>query len=111
MLKVRQISRPESIHSVFTPRLNLIIIERIIFFLLSATAPIYIVNRHRVTHLRSDGAPRRESAGTGPVVLNEARVTGAAFSGITMNHFMCASVFLHVLIATEGRSFQCLNRE
>ena len=36
---------------------------------------------YRVTQLRTDGVPFRESAGTGPVVLKVVRVTGAAFAG------------------------------
>ena len=34
-----------------------------------------------------------ESTGTGPVVLKVVRVTGAAFSGIITNPFLCASLF------------------
>ena len=37
----------------------------------------------------------RESADTGPVLLKEVPVTGAAFSGIAMNQFSCASLFPH----------------
>ena len=36
----------------------------------------------------------RESAGTGPVVLNVAQVTGTAFSGITLDQFLCASLLM-----------------
>ena len=68
------------------------------FLPLSATAS----NRHtpsgqsrvyRVTRLRSDDIHCRESTGTGPVVPNVVRVTGAAFAGITIDHLMCASLF------------------
>ena len=36
---------------------------------------------YRVTLLRTDGVPCRESAGTGPVVLKVVPVTSAAFAG------------------------------
>ena len=36
-------------------------------------------------HLRADGVHCRESGGTMPVVLKVILVTGAAFSGITMD--------------------------
>ena len=39
----------------------------------------------------------RESAGTVTVVLKVVPVTDAAFLGVTMDHFMCASHFLHPL--------------
>ena len=42
---------------------------------------------YRVTQLRADGIRCRESAGTGPVNLKVAPVTGAAFLGITMDQF------------------------
>ena len=44
---------------------------------------------HEVMQLRTDGVHCRESAGT---------VTGAAFSGITLDHFVCASLFPHPLL-------------
>ena len=40
---------------------------------------------YRVKQLRTDGVHRRESAGTGPVVLKVVPVTGAAFSGFTVD--------------------------
>ena len=44
----------------------------------------------------TDGVHHRKFAGTGPVVLKVVRVTmGAAFSGFTMGHFFCASLFPH----------------
>ena len=46
-----------------------------------------------VTQLRTDGVHRGESAGTGPVVLEEARVTRGAYSGNPMDQFLRASVF------------------
>ena len=42
--------------------------------------------------MRTDGVDCRESAGTGPVVLKVVRVTGVAFSGITVDFFLCASL-------------------
>ena len=42
---------------------------------------------HRVTQLLTDGVPCRESAGAGSVVLKVVPITGAAFSGITMDQF------------------------
>ena len=59
---------------------------------------IYIVNRHRfrayqVTQMRTDGVHCRESYGTGSVVLKVVPVTNATFSGFTMAHFLCASLF------------------
>ena len=48
---------------------------------------------YRVTQLRTNGVHCRESAGTGPVALKVVPVTGAAFSGFTMDQFMCASLF------------------
>ena len=51
---------------------------------------------YQVTQLRTDSVHCRESAGTGTdsVVLKVVPVTGAAFSGFTMNQvLMCASLF------------------
>ena len=49
-----------------------------------------------VTQLRTDGVQCRESAGTGPIILQVAPVTGAAFSGIAMDKFLGASlIFPH----------------
>ena len=52
---------------------------------------------NRVTQLRTDGVHCRKSAGTGPVVLKVVRVTGAAFSGFTVDQFSCTSLFPHPL--------------
>ena len=52
----------------------------------------------QVTQLHNDGVHCRESAGTGPVVLKVVPVTGAAFSGFTMDQIMCASLFLYSLM-------------
>ena len=45
---------------------------------------------YQVTQLRTDGVHYRESAGTGPVVLEVVPVTGAALAGLTMDQSMCA---------------------
>ena len=62
------------------------------------------VNGHRVSleFIRSRNCvpmafTARESAATGPVVLEVVPVTGAAFSGITMDQFSCAPLFPHPL--------------
>ena len=50
---------------------------------------------YHVTQLRTNGVDCRESTGTGPVVLKlVVPVAGAAFSGVTMDQFLCASLFL-----------------
>ena len=48
--------------------------------------------------LRTDDVHCRESAGTGSVVLKVVSVTGAAFSGFTMDQLMAASLFPHPLL-------------
>ena len=65
----------------------------------------YAANRHRISpeFIRSrDCVPMafhcRESAATGPVVLTVVPVTGAAFSGFTMDQLVCASPFPHPLL-------------
>ena len=72
-------------------------------FPVSAAASIYL-HRHTpsdqsrvygVTQLRTEGDHCREPAGTAPVVLKVIPVTGAAYSGITMDQLMCASLFPH----------------
>ena len=47
--------------------------------------------------MRTDGFHGQESAGTGPVVLEVVSVTGAAFSGFTMDQLICAAIFPHPL--------------
>ena len=66
---------------------------------------IYTANCHRVsaefyqaTQLHADGIHCHEPAGTGPVVLKVVPVTGAVFSGITMDQLICASLFPHPLL-------------
>ena len=53
---------------------------------------------YQVTQWYTDDIQCLESAGTGPVVLKVAPVTGAAFSRITMDHSLCASLFLNPLL-------------
>ena len=53
-----------------------------------------------VTQLLTDGFHCRELAGTGSVVLKGVPVTGAAFSGVTIVHFLCASLLPHPLFST-----------
>ena len=50
---------------------------------LSAVEPV--PRSSEVGHLRTDGVHRRESAGTGPAVLEVARVTSAAYSDNPMD--------------------------
>ena len=47
---------------------------------------------------RTDGVHCRESSGTGPVALKVVRVTGASLSAITMDPFLCASLFPHPIL-------------
>ena len=48
---------------------------------------------------QTDGVYCREFAGTGSsVVLKVVPVTGAAFSGVTMDKCLCASLFAHPLL-------------
>ena len=51
------------------------------------------VRVYRVTQMRTGGVHCREYADTEPVVLKVVPVTGAAFSGITMDQLMCALSF------------------
>ena len=71
---------------------------------------IYTANRHRASpkFIRSrncvpiDGVYCRESAGIGSVVFKVAPVTGAAFSGITMDQIICASLFPRKLLVCSS---------
>ena len=54
----------------------------------------------QVMQLRTDGVHCRECVGTEPVVLSVVPVTGAVFSGITMDQLMCASFFPRPLLYT-----------
>ena len=73
------------------------------FLPISAAAPIYLCRHtpsglsrvYRVTQLRTNGVHCRESVGTGSVVLKVVPITGAVFSGLTMNQSMCASLLPH----------------
>ena len=72
---------------------------------------VHLWNRHtpsgqsrvyRVTQLPTDGVHCRESVGTGPAVLKAVPVTGADFSGITMDQLMCVSLFLPPLLVCSN---------
>ena len=64
---------------------------------------IHTVNRHRaspyyiivyqITQLHTDGVHCREAAGGGSAILKVVPVTCAAFSGFTVDHLLCASLF------------------
>ena len=82
------------------------------FLPISAAASIYLY-RHtpsgqslvfRITQLRTDGAHCRESASTGPVVLNAVPVTGAAFA----SHHGPINVRLYFPTPTIGMKWACL---
>ena len=47
--------------------------------------------------MRTDGFHCKEVVGAGFVVFKVVPVTGAAFPGITMDQFLCASLFPHPL--------------
>ena len=57
---------------------------------------------YRARQLRTNGVHCRESAGTGRVALKVVPVTGAAFSDITMDQLMYASVLAHSLLVCSG---------
>ena len=50
---------------------------------------------NRVTQLRTEGVPCRESTSTGPVTLEVVPVTGATFLGFTLDQCLCTSLFPH----------------
>ena len=59
---------------------------------------------YQVTRLRTDYVFCLESAGTGPEVLKVFRITGAAFSGVTKDQLMSASLFPHPLLVFSGNA-------
>ena len=61
-----------------------------------------------VTTLRTDHVHCRGAASAEPVVLKVVPVTGAAFSGFTMDQLLCASLFSHPLYSNNGMSSFCL---
>ena len=71
-------SRPESARSFSIPRLNH---QSSIWCLLTCSSPFLRFPRRRPPIPPTDGVHRRKSAGTGPLVRQVARVTGAVFSG------------------------------
>ena len=55
---------------------------------------LYVMTIHTYIHIcRTIHTYYRDSAGTGPIVLNAVRATDAAFSGFAMDQIMCASLF------------------
>ena len=60
----------------------------------------------RVTQVRTNDVHCRESAGTVPIFFKVAPVTGAAFSSITMDQLMCASLlgFLNIIRRIPSQS-------
>ena len=99
------VARPASACSFSTLTLSLLLMLAG-FLPFSATASIYLHRQpsssqsrvYQVTRLRIDGVHCRGSAGTGPVVLNAVRVTGAAFSGTPMDQFLFRSLFPHPIL-------------
>ena len=85
--KVRP-SRPAPALSFSTLRLNLVLTRGI----LSAFRDGVHLRVYQVTQLRTDDVRYRESTATGPVVLEVVRLTGSAFSDITMDQFLFASL-------------------
>ena len=57
---------------------------------------------YQVTQMRTDDVNCREYAGAGLLVLKVVPVTGAAFSGVTIDHFLCVSLFPHSLLVKVG---------
>ena len=80
-------SAPASAHSLFTPRLNLMLTRELLPFLLSAfrddQPPSGQSRVYRVTRLRTNGVHRREPAGTRSVVQVSPSNGGAAYLGIS----------------------------
>ena len=66
---------------------------------------------YQVMQLRTDGIQCREFAGTQPVVLKVVPVTGATFSGTTIDQLMCASLFpdpiLILYVVCSGHDDMC----
>ena len=68
------------------------------FIYLNRHTPLGHCQVYRVTQLRTNGVHCQESAGTGPVVLKVAPVTGAAILQVAMDQSICASLFPHPLM-------------
>ena len=68
--------------------------QRVHLFIIPSTAigSVPSILRHAVAY---EGVHCRESTGTGQVVLEVVLVTGAAFSGVTMDQLLCASLLQH----------------
>ena len=83
------------------------------FLPLSATASIYLFipswvqsRVDMVTQLRTNGVHCQTSTGTGHVILRVVPVTGAAFSGITMDQFLRSSLFPHPCLVQRTCAMQ-----
>ena len=101
-----QPSRPTAAWSFSTVRLNLALTRGIppafrggVHLLLPPTAIGSVPSFIRSHNCVPMAPTNQESAGTGPVVLKVIPVTGAAFSGTTMDYdqLICASLFPHPL--------------
>ena len=93
-------TRVESDWLVFLP---LSATESIFLFIPSTVIGSVPIIVDRVKQLRTDDFHFRESTGTGTSVLKVVPVTGAAFSGFTMDQFLCASLSPHPLLVCSGR--------
>ena len=78
---------------------------------LPSTAIGSVPTLYRVTQPRTDGLYCRESAGTGPAVLKVVSMTDAAFSGITMDNFLCTFLFPRPLLICSGHVLKVRYRE
>ena len=95
LISLHRFDHPVPRQPAYSPHSGGIWCSLAVFPPLSATACIYLYRQplsdhsqvYRVTQLRTDGVHCRESADTEPVVLKVVQVTGAAFSGFTMDHF------------------------
>ena len=60
------------------------------------------VPSYRVTQVGTNGVHCRELTGAGSVALKVVRVMDTAFSGFTMDHFLCVSFFPHPPLVCRG---------
>ena len=82
--------------------------RRRLFIYLNRHTPSGQSRVYRVTQSRTDGVHCRESAGTGPVVLELVPVTGAVILQVTMDQLTCAFLFPHSLFYTIiGMKWAC----
>ena len=80
------------------------VLRRRLFIYLNRHTPSGQSRVYQVAQLRTDGVHCRGHAGAGPAVIKVVRVTGAAFSGFTMEQFLCAS---HFPTPTFGMKWAC----